>query len=302
MKPIRFPSVIKVILYNCWEWCEKMVKLERDYVWECDYGVRKPLVPVLEELLRNQNATSLQMVNLLTNSIPYNLEFFIVLSYDNPKEGHLEIMKNLMRAEGLRYRPDITFNELSQEIAYRRFNSQTLVSESDVSEAMSSELLFPFAEKSELEKRGLVIDKPLGNQMPIFLSHSSKNKSEVEDLIPYLNGAGLPVWFDKVNIDYGESIVKAIQKGIKQSAGVLFWITTDFINSNWCDLELTKFSSRYASRKDLLTIAVVHQDVDIEQIDFLFDDIKYLHRKDENLETIAKEILPSLKRYISSLK
>lgn len=279
-----------------------MKKLDKDYVWECDYGIRKPLIPALKELLSEQDATSLQMVNLLTNSIPYNLEFYIVLSYDNPQEDHIEVMKNLMLGEGLRYRPDITFHELQQEIGNRRFNSQTLVVECDVEKAMKSEFLFPFAEKSEIEKLGYIIDKPLGNQMPIFLSHSSKNKSEVEDLIPYINGAGLPVWFDKVNIDYGESIVKAIQKGIKQSTGVIFWITNDFINSNWCDLELNKFANRYASKRDVLTIAVVHQDVDIEKIDFLFDDIKYLKRTNEDLETIAKEIIPTLKRYMESIK
>ncbi|KMP26054.1 toll/interleukin-1 receptor domain-containing protein [Bacillus wiedmannii] len=279
-----------------------MKKLDKDYVWECDYGIRKPLIPALKELLSEQDATSLQMVNLLTNSIPYNLEFYIVLSYDNPKEDHIDVMKRLMLGEGLRYRPDITFHELQQEIGNRRFNSQTLVRDCDVERAMKSGFLFQFSEKSEIEKLGYIIDKPLGNQMPIFLSHSSKNKSEVEDLIPYINGAGLPVWFDKVNIDYGESIVKAIQKGIKQSAGVIFWITNDFINSNWCDLELTKFANRYASKRDILTIAVVHQDVDIEEIDFLFDDIKYLKRTNEDLEIIAKEIIPTLKRYMDSIK
>lgn len=279
-----------------------MKELDKDYVWECDYGIRNPLIPVLKELLSKQEATSLQMLTLLTNSIPYNLEFYIVVSYDYPQEGHVEFMKNLLLGEGLRYRPDITFDELQQEIVNKRFNSKSLGRENDVEEAMNSDFLFPFIEKSELEKKGYVIDKPLGNQMPIFLSHSSINKSEVEDLIPYINGAGLPVWFDKVNIDYGESIVKAIQKGIKKSAGVIFWITNDFINSEWCDLELTKFSSRYASKRDVLIIAVVHENVDKEKLDFLFDDIKYLKRKDENLETIAKEIIPTLKRYMSSLK
>lgn len=47
---------------------------------------------------------------------------------------------------------------------------------------------------------------------------------------------------------------------------------------------------------------MVHQDVDIEKIDFLFDDIKYLKRTNEDLETIAKEIIPTLKRYMESIK
>ncbi|MEM5626873.1 hypothetical protein AAHB47_25400 [Bacillus wiedmannii] len=67
-------------------------------------------------------------------------------------------------------------------------------------------------------------------------------------------------------------------------------------------MELTKFTNRYASKRDVLTIAVVHQDVDIEKIDFLFDDIKYLKRTNEDLETIAKDIIPTLKRYMDSIK
>ncbi|XJZ27282.1 toll/interleukin-1 receptor domain-containing protein [Bacillota bacterium Lsc_1132] len=279
-----------------------MNNLDKDYVWECDYGVRRPLIPVLKHLLSSQDATSLQMVSLLTNSIPYNLEFYIVVSYDNPHEDHVEVMKNLMLSVGLRYRPDITFNELQQEISNRRFNGETLVNEDDVESAMESNILFPFREKKELENMGFIFDKPLGNQMPIFLSHSSKDTSDVEDLIPYINGAGLPVWFDKINIDYGESIVKAIQKGIRQSVGVIFWITKDFTNSSWCDTELTKFSSRYASKRDVITIAVVHEGVEEEKIDFLFDDIKYFKRTDESLEVVANEIIPALKKYVANNK
>jgi len=274
-----------------------MDKLDKDYVWECDYGIREPLMPILKELLSKQDADSLQMVSLLTNSIPYNLEFYVVVSYDNPQEGHIEFMKNSMLKAGLRYRPDITLDELIKEMGNRRFNAQRLVNANDVEAAMNSESLFPYIEKSAMKKLGYVIDGPLGNnKMPIFLSYSSKDITEVEDFIPFINEAGFTVWFDKLNIDYGESIVESIGEGINRSAGVIFWITNDFINSNWCKFELNKFSSKYISKRNILTIAVVHQDVDMEKIDFLFDDIKYLKRKDKSLEEVAKEIIPALKK------
>lgn len=191
-----------------------MDKLDKDYVWECDYGIREPLIPILKELLSKQDADSLQMVSLLTNSIPYNLEFYVVVSYDNPQEGHIEFMKNSMLKAGLRYRPDITLNELIKEMGNRRFNAQALVNENDVEAAMNSESLFSYIEKSAMKKLGYVIDGPLGNKMPIFLSYSSKDTTEMG------------------------------------------------------------------------------------KIDFLCDDIKYLKRKGKSLEEVAKEIIPTLKKYM----
>ncbi|WP_405158798.1 toll/interleukin-1 receptor domain-containing protein [Paenibacillus sp. FSL H8-0283] len=275
--------------------------LSRDYVWECDYGVRKPVIVALEKLMLEQNPSSLQMVNIFTNSNPYCLEFFVVIGYDNPLEGHINDMKELMFNAGLRYRSDITMNELFTEMGNRRFNSFTLMDEVPIEEQFS--FLFHFPEKEELESMGYQFGTALGNQLPVFLSHASKDKSEIEDLIPYLTGAGLPVWFDKINIDYGESITKAIQSGIKKSQAVIFWITNDFLNSNWCDTELTTFLSRHSSRKDVLIISVVNHDVAPERLELFLNDLKYFVRESNmHIEKIANEIVPSLKRYVEKLK
>lgn len=272
-------------------------KLDRDFVWECDYGIRKPIIPIIETIMAEQDSSSLQMVNVFTNSIPYNLEFFIVVSYDDPLDGHIPIMKELMQSVGLRYRPDITVMQLYNEMGNRRFNSLTLMDEVPVEAQLG--MMFKFAEKEDLVKQGYNFSRPLGNQFPVFLSHASKNKSEIEDLIPYLNSADIPVWFDKVNIDYGESIVKAIQKGITSSAAVIFWITNEFLDSNWCDKELTNFLNRQSSKKDVLIISIVSDDVDRDKLELFLTDLKYFVRsKDDTLETVANEIIPSIKRYM----
>ncbi|KGE18424.1 toll/interleukin-1 receptor domain-containing protein [Paenibacillus wynnii] len=276
-------------------------RLSKDYVWECDYGVRKPIIPVLTKLMEEQDASSLQMINVFTNSNPYCLEFFIVIGYDDPLEGHINTMKDLMLNAGLRYRPDITMDELFTEMGNRRFNSINLLDDIPIEDQINH--LFIFPEKGELENNGYKFSAALGNQLPIFLSHASKDKSEIEDLIPYLNAAGLPVWFDKINIDYGESITKAIQRGIKKSAAVIFWITNDFLDSNWCDTELTNFLNRYSSKKDVLIISVVSNDVSRDKLELFLTDLKYLVRENEaHLETVAKEIVPTLKRYIDNIR
>lgn len=277
------------------------IRLDKDYVWECDYGVRKPLIPVLKRLLNEQDVTSLQMVNLFVNNIPYNLELYIVVSYDEPKEGHISTMKEELSRIGIRYRPDITLNELVREQGNRRFDTHGLVRNIDVDILFDSDFIV-FPEIDELRELGYYFSKPIGMSVPVFLSHSSKDKPIIEDLIPYLNGAGLPVWFDKVSIDYGESITEAIEKGIDESGAVIFWITRDFLNSDWCKTERRNFSSRHSAYDDILLISIIADDIDIrtEVPTFLRDLKAFIFKKSDSLDNVAREIIPALKKYIGN--
>lgn len=187
-----------------------MKVLDRDFVWEGDYGRRSHLIPLLKEILCEQDATSLQMIQVFTNSNPYKLELFIVVSYKEPNEGHIEKMKKGFRNLDLVYRPDITMEDLLVQMGKRRFNSSTFIDEHDVDWIF--ERLFVLPEKNDLLKKGYDMSDVLGSRYPLFLSHSSKNKPEIEKLIPYITAKNIPVWFDKFNIDYGESLIKAIQK------------------------------------------------------------------------------------------
>ena len=274
-------------------------RLERNYVWECDYGVRKPLIPVLKTLLDNQDASSLQMVHVLVNENIYNLEFYIVLSYDNPVEDHMRSMMELFKDVGVRYRPDITHDEFIKEMAYKRFNSPTLLS----SELLDLQFngMFHFKEKEEVAK--ITSMKPLGSKMPVFISHTSRNKPEIEDFIPFLNAANLPIWYDEVNIDYGDSIVKKVQEGIKDSGAVIFWITKDFLKSNWCQIEMESFLNRLAGKNDLLVFSIVHDEVDNDELPLFLLNRKYLKLgKKDTLEQIAQKIIPTLRSYKEKLR
>ena len=55
--------------------------MDRDYIWEADYGDRTKLVGFLKELLRSQDANCLQCLGVFVNNDPYNLELFVYLSF-----------------------------------------------------------------------------------------------------------------------------------------------------------------------------------------------------------------------------
>ena len=214
--------------------------MDRDYIWEGEYGRRSHLIPVFQQLLREQDASSLQMLSLFVNNNPYNLEFFIAVSYDRPKEEHLDRMFRLLEDAGLRQRKDLTALNIMRAMADRRFNSASLLDEDSVPTIMGH--LFFFPEIRVLEEKGYRMT-PFGREQMVFLSHSSLDKPEIEEIIPLLNGMDLPVWFDKYSIALGDSITDKVQEGIQQSSIVLFWITEHFLDSRWCKFEMRAFIS-----------------------------------------------------------
>ena len=240
--------------------------MDRDYIWEGEYGRRSHLLPVFQQLLREQDASSLQMLSLFVNNNPYNLEFFIAVSYDRPKEEHLDRMFRLLEDAGLRQRKDLTARNIMRAMADRRFNSASLLDEDSVPTIM--EHLFFFPEIRVLEEKGYRMT-PFGREQMVFLSHSSLDKPEIEEIIPLLNGMDLPVWFDKYSIALGDSITDKVQEGIQQSSIVLFWITEHFLDSRWCKFEMRAFIKKLIE-EDVRVISVLDRGIQISRLIIVF--------------------------------
>lgn len=268
----------------------------RDYVWECDYGEHSFVLSRLKELLNSQNAYELAYCFLYANNNVYNLEFYAVFGYETPSEGQIVAMQEAMRACGARYRPDLTNDDLFSEVSNKRF--QYMAANDSASIDISEPILFWYKDRPTVAKS--ISMKPLGKTKTIFLSHSSHDKPLIEDVIPYLNRKGMPVWYDKVNIDYGETIVTAIQNGILQSGVALFLITRHFLSSSWCKNEMEGFLNRLGSGHDVLLLSIVSRDVSHDQLPLFLQMKRYL-RLTETLsaEAIANEISPVIKKHLA---
>ena len=266
----------------------------KQYVWECDYGKHSRHIETLKILMEQQSADELNMCALFVNNNPYNLEFFVVVEYEKPRIEEIEKMLNLMSNTGARQRPDIPFKELLTEVGNHRYNAMTMTDLFDLELAKSN--LFAFGERSQIAEK--ISMKPLGKSIPVFLSHASADKPFVEDIIPYLTKRGLPVWYDKISIDYGEGILSAVQSGVQDSGGVLFFITQSFLNSSWCKLEMEGFLSRYAGGQKVLILTIVDRGISREELPFFLQNIKYLKLEtEETAQDVAEKLLPVLSRH-----
>lgn len=266
----------------------------RDFVWECDYGEHSRVLLTLKTLLASQNANELAMCALFVNSNPYNLEFFVVLSYEAPSDQQIQTMKDLFHSCGARYRPDITMNELLDESGRKRFNMATSAQPDSVDVAES---LFRFKERAEIAT--VISMRPLGKKLPVFLSHASYDKPFIEDVIPYLTGKGLPVWYDKVSIDYGQTIVTAIQEGILSSGAVIFFVTPHFLKSSWCDKEMEGFLTRFGTGHNILLLTAVDSSVAHENLPLFLQMKKYIRLPvNASPAELANELTPSIRKHL----
>ena len=65
----------------------------------------------------------------------------------------------------------------------------------------------------------------------VFISYSSSDKNFVEKLSKDLNELGIGVWFDKLEIKVGDSIVEKINKGISENDYLAIVLSPDSVNS-----------------------------------------------------------------------
>ena len=200
----------------------------------------------------------------------------------------------MFESAGLIYRSDLTVLNLLAEMGGRRFDSFVL-SDAKAVETIFSHAFY-FSEKSDLEKRGYFM-KPFGKDRQVFISYSTKDKEDVRKLIPYLNGIDLPVWFDEYNISVGQSITQSVQKGIEQSEMVIFWVTNNFIESNWCSTEMNAFVKKMIEEGTLIFI-MLDDDVEIKALPLFLRDIKHIRRENKTIPELVEILAGVVKNEI----
>jgi len=248
--------------------------MKRLFVIEFDYfNNRKEIFDSLK-IISNQSEQILTGFNVFINNIPSSLEFYVHLSYDGNLNNEIDQMKNLLFSKGI-YSPDISLNILMDRISERGFNSYSVSSplldyilkfgflyankNQILSYKLDSELY-----KKYLKKEGYLAVEKIGKGTSLFLSHSSKQKELLESIIPYLVSKNELVWIDKYRLkssDKKEIVQKGIAVGLNDSNKVLFYVTSDFLQSYWCNFELEFSYDIYKENKKVSLFFIVDEDI-----------------------------------------
>jgi hypothetical protein len=89
----------------------------------------------------------------------------------------------------------------------------------------------------------------------IFISHSSKDKSDARRLLEVLAREGLPAWLDENQLFFGDTLSKEIEDAISKSDVFLYLISKDANSSVWVQRELNLAIS-YEIKQKLKVIPV----------------------------------------------
>ncbi|MCC6612464.1 MAG: toll/interleukin-1 receptor domain-containing protein [Anaerolineae bacterium] len=90
--------------------------------------------------------------------------------------------------------------------------------------------------------------KPIKNSIykyDVFISHSSADKPIVQEITRVFREAGVRYWVDHEQVGIGESVIKKIEEGIRDSKHVLVCLSTNLGVSNWCRAEYGVILHRY---------------------------------------------------------
>lgn len=71
----------------------------------------------------------------------------------------------------------------------------------------------------------------------VFISHSSKDRKYVDEIIKEFRSKNISYWVDHEQIEFGDPITQKIEEGLRESHYVLVLLSTHLGKSNWCRTE-----------------------------------------------------------------
>jgi hypothetical protein len=79
----------------------------------------------------------------------------------------------------------------------------------------------------------------MNRMQDLFISHASKDKEEyILPLVNALSAKGVTYWLDTLEVDWGESVVAAINEGLRTSRRFLLCLSENFLERRWPRAEM----------------------------------------------------------------
>jgi HJR/Mrr/RecB family endonuclease len=97
----------------------------------------------------------------------------------------------------------------------------------------------------------------------IFISYSYHDKSFVDWLVERLAKEDISVWYDKNEINVGDSLTKKIEKGIKSSSFIIIVLSKSGVKSKWVNYEFNTALVYSAQKQGVRILPVLIDDTDI---------------------------------------
>ncbi|MCI6272224.1 MAG: toll/interleukin-1 receptor domain-containing protein [Erysipelotrichaceae bacterium] len=263
----------------------------KDVVYKIPYGKRDEYMDFVYKV--NKVVSSSGMVAIGVNNIPYNLAIVLCIR-DNEK--NIEIIDDIAREYNVIKETTENWNTVFEKsIKDKKWDLITLRINEDLdSIKFTINNMCAFIPMSEMEKNGY---KNVVDYNSIFISYSHKDKEIVYEFEERCRRLSLPIWIDRVDIDYGDSINDEINKGLRKSKLFLVFVSKNTLTSKYARHEIDILYQKLIKSNDERVIIIKLDDVDLDEIYSGLNTRKYLdytnkaevERFIDSLETLLKK-------------
>ena len=246
------------------------------YIFLVDYGRRSEEKEFIKEILNNFNKDTVVGCGVFVNNNPYCLELLLYVSVEKEIERFEVFLKEKYSNKKRVF--NYFMNDIMRVFSQRGYNVATFSDEKMVDLIMTedSNSIFLFPDRNILQKRwGDVSMKKVSR---VFLSHSSKDKKMVDEIFNNFQINEIGAWYDKYQIEPGDSITEKINQGLDESDIGIICISNNFLNSSsgWTKSELNYFVQRRMRNPDKFFI-IVNFDVPHDELPPLVQDYQYIN-------------------------
>jgi len=267
----------------------------KKYIFSLDYGNRLVEREFIKDILKNFDNESLVGCVLLVNNNPYSFECLLYLSFAKDTDRFDEFIKNNYNKKTRVF--NYFIDDMISSFVSRGYNAISFIDADSVDMAITDGTngLFEFPSKT-------IFDSVWKSNFQeykmkrVFLSHSSKDKFIVDEIFNELQLHEICVWYDKYEIEPGDSITDKINKGLDESDIGIICISENFLNSDsgWTKSELNFFVQRRMRNSDKIFI-IINFDVPHEELPPLVQDYRYVDYKEKGaidflVNTIKKRL------------
>lgn len=253
-----------------------MNKIERDqtYVIQLDYGDRDFARTFVRALLTRYDKDTMVGCALFVNNHVYNLESYLCLNFWEAND-----FENWLGCNFPRLKRDYRFlsSEIAAGIFSKAFNVITFTDCEDLDLKISDEAngIYLFPSQKILDER---FGKPIASaRFLVFLSYSTVDKPHVDRVFEALHKSDVRAWYDRYEIQPGDSITSKINDGLDRSEIGLLFLSKNFFSSKsgWTTAE-ANFFFQQRMRDPKKRFVIVNIDMEHNEIPPLLQDYRYI--------------------------
>ena len=155
----------------------------------------------------------------------------------------------------------------------------------------------------EWQGSGQATPRISGKQYDLFLSHANKDKiAYVDALYASLSKLGIPIFYDKEVLQWGDKWKERILEGVAKSEFAIIVVSDNFFGREWTEKELSEFLHRQDNEGQKLILPLLYNissETMAEHYPTL-SDIQYIestkYNSDEIALLFARQLIQRLKR------